>query len=83
MLVYVEVIIIKILFDVFEEFNVVVKKYDEIIECYLVLGNFDFLLKMWVNDMLEYWNVLGDILLKLFNVSESWIYVVMEEVKGE
>jgi Lrp/AsnC family leucine-responsive transcriptional regulator len=49
----------------------------------LVSGNFDFLLKTRVNDMSEYRGVLGDILLKLPNVSESRTYVVMEEVKGE
>ena len=33
--------------------------------------------------MSEYRGVLGDILLKFPNVSESRTYVVMEEVKGE
>ncbi len=46
-------------------------------------GNFDFLLKTRVTDMSEYRQVLGDILLKLPNISESRTYVVMEEVKGE
>jgi Lrp/AsnC family leucine-responsive transcriptional regulator len=81
--VYVEVTITKTSPDVFDEFNAAVKKHDEIIECHLVSGNFDFLLKTRVNDMSEYRGVLGDILLKLPNVSESRTYVVMEEVKGE
>ena len=81
--VYVEVTITKTSPDVFDEFSAAVKKHDEIIECHLVSGNFDFLLKTRVNDMSEYRGVLGDILLKLPNVSESRTYVVMEEVKGE
>ena len=40
--VYVEVTITKTSPDVFEEFNAAVKKHDEIIECHLVSGNFDF-----------------------------------------
>lgn len=81
--VYVEVTITKTSPDVFDEFSAAVKKHEEIIECHLVSGNFDFLLKTRVNDMSEYRGVLGDILLKLPNVSESRTYVVMEEVKGE
>ena len=81
--VYVEVTITKTSPDVFEEFSAAVRKHEEIIECHLVSGNFDFLLKTRDNDMSEYRGVLGDILLKLPNVSESRTYVVMEEVKGE
>ncbi|MFY8275035.1 leucine-responsive transcriptional regulator Lrp [Pseudoalteromonas sp. SSDWG2] len=83
LLVYVEVTITKTSPDVFDEFNQAVRKHDEIVECHLVSGNFDFLLKTRVTDMSEYRQVLGDILLKLPNISESRTYVVMEEVKGE
>ncbi|MBE0367982.1 leucine-responsive transcriptional regulator Lrp [Pseudoalteromonas sp. MMG013] len=83
LLVYVEITISKNSPDVFDKFNQAVRQHDEIIECHLVSGNFDFLLKTRVTDMSEYRGVLGDILLKLPNVSESRTYVVMEEVKGE
>ncbi|MBD1581369.1 leucine-responsive transcriptional regulator Lrp [Pseudoalteromonas sp. S16_S37] len=83
LLVYVEITINKNSPDVFDRFNQAVRQHDEIIECHLVSGNFDFLLKTRVTDMSEYRGVLGEILLKLPNVSESRTYVVMEEVKGE
>ncbi|MCF2858678.1 leucine-responsive transcriptional regulator Lrp [Pseudoalteromonas sp. SMS1] len=83
LLVFVEVTINKNSPDVFEQFNEAVKQHDEIIECHLVSGNFDFLLKTRVTDMSEYRGVLGEILLKLPNINESRTYVVMEEVKGE
>ncbi|TLX46383.1 leucine-responsive transcriptional regulator Lrp [Pseudoalteromonas phenolica] len=83
LLVYVEVTVNKNSPDVFDKFNQAVRQHDEIIECHLVSGNFDFLLKTRVTDMSEYRGVLGDILLQLPNVSESRTYVVMEEVKGE
>lgn len=83
LLVYVEITVNKNSPDVFERFSQAVKKHDEIAECHLVSGNFDFLLKTRVADMSEYRGVLGEILLKLPNVSESRTYVVMEEVKGE
>ena len=83
LLVYVEVSINKNSPDVFDKFNQAVGQHDEIIECHLVSGNFDFLLKTRVTDMSEYRAVLGDILLQLPNISDSRTYVVMEEVKGE
>ena len=83
LLVYVEVTVNKNSPDVFDKFNQAVRQHDEIIECHLVSGNFDFLLKTRVTDMSEYRGVLGDILLQLPNINESRTYVVMEEVKGE
>ncbi|TMP30208.1 leucine-responsive transcriptional regulator Lrp [Pseudoalteromonas rubra] len=83
LLVFVEVTVNKNSPDVFDRFNQAVKQHDEIIECHLVSGNFDYLLKTRVTDMSEYRGVLGEILLKLPSISESRTYVVMEEVKGE
>ena len=51
-------------------------------ECHLVSGDFDFLLKTRVADMAAYRELLGDTLLRLPSVSESRTYVVMEEVKS-
>lgn len=83
LLVYVEITLTKTSPDVFEEFSNAVKLHDEILECHLVSGNFDFLLKTRVPDMSAYRNVLGEILLRLPAVSESRTYVVMEEVKSD
>lgn len=83
MLVYVEVTLTKTSPDVFEEFSQAVKNYDEILECHLVSGDFDFLLKTRVPDMSAYRELLGDIILTLPAVSESRTYVVMEEVKTD
>ncbi|MBE1301116.1 MAG: leucine-responsive transcriptional regulator Lrp [Alteromonadaceae bacterium] len=81
MLVFVEITLVKTTVDIFEEFSAAVKKLDDIQECHLVSGNFDYLLKTRVADMSSYRKLLGDILLKLPGVSESRTYVVMEEVK--
>ncbi len=81
MLVFVEITLVKTSVDIFEEFAAAVKKLDDIQECHLVSGNFDYLLKTRVADMSSYRELLGDILLRLPGVSESRTYVVMEEVK--
>ena len=81
MLVFVEITLTKTSVDIFEEFSTAVKKLDDIQECHLVSGNFDYLLKARVADMSSYRRLLGDVLLQLPGVSESRTYVVMEEVK--
>ncbi|MFT5756911.1 MAG: Lrp/AsnC family leucine-responsive transcriptional regulator [Alteromonadaceae bacterium] len=82
LLVLVEITLTKTSPDVFEEFSKAVHELDVIQECHLVSGNFDFLLKTRVADMVAYRELLGDTLLRLPAVSESRTYVVMEEVKS-
>ena len=81
MLVFVEITLTKTSVDIFAEFSAAVKLHDDIQECHLVSGDFDFLLKARVADMSSYRRLLGDTLLRLPGVSESRTYVVMEEVK--
>jgi len=54
---------------------------DEVLECHLVSGNFDYLIKARVRDMQEYRALLGEKILSLPGVNGSRSYVVMEEVK--
>ena len=67
--------------DIFEQFKIAAKALPEVQECYLVSGNFDYLLKARVADMNAYRELLGDTLLTLPGVHESTSYVVMEQVK--
>jgi len=53
----------------------------EVLECHLVAGEFDYLIKARIPDMRDYRNLLGRILLKLPMAIESRSYVVMEETK--
>lgn len=82
LLVFVEITLTKTSPDVFDDFAAAVHDLDVIQECHLVSGNFDFLLKTRVKDMLAYRQLLGDILLRLPSVSESRTYVVMDEIKS-
>lgn len=83
MLVFVEITLTKTSSDIFAEFSSAVQQHDDIQECHLVSGNFDFLLKTRVADMSSYRKLLGNTLLALPGVSESRTYVVMEEVKHQ
>ena len=66
---------------IFSEFREAAIKLEEVQECYLVSGNFDYLIKARVADMPAYRHFLGETLLTLPDVQESTSYVVMEEVK--
>tara|TARA_B110000503_G_scaffold96659_2_gene145340 strand:- start:4267 stop:4764 length:498 start_codon:yes stop_codon:yes gene_type:complete len=65
----------------FEEFRSSVMQLEDIQSCYLVSGNYDYLLKARVADMTAYRELLGSRILKLPAVQESTSYVVMEELK--
>jgi Lrp/AsnC family leucine-responsive transcriptional regulator len=67
--------------DIFEDFKRYAYDLPEVQECYLVSGNFDYLIKARVADMAAYREFLGETLLTLPGVQESTSYVVMEQVK--
>ena len=65
----------------FEEFRRSVMDLENVQSCFLVSGNYDYLLKARVSDMASYRELLGHRILKLPAVQESTSYVVMEELK--
>lgn len=65
----------------FEEFRRSVMDLENVQSCFLVSGNYDYLLKARVADMASYRELLGHRILKLPAVQESTSYVVMEELK--
>lgn len=67
--------------NIFAKFKKAAMALNAVQECYLVSGNFDYLIKARVADMNAYRILLGDTLLTLPGVQESTSYVVMEEVK--
>lgn len=81
LLVFVKITLNRSLNNIFEEFNQAVQRLEEIQECHLVSGDFDYLLKTRVCDMAAYRTLLGEILLRLPGVRDSRTYVVLEEVK--
>lgn len=80
-LVFVEIDLLRNSPDAFRDFRREALKLPELLECHLVSGNFDYLIKARVKDMKEYRELLGEKILALPGVSDSRSYVVMEEVK--
>jgi len=82
MLVFVEVLLDRTSPNVFEQFKAAVQVRAEIMECHLVAGGFDYLLKIRTADMNAYRQFSGDVLWLLPGVRETRTYAVMEEVKN-
>src|SRR5450830_1388194 len=68
--------------DVFDAFRRGVQAIPEVLECHMVAGGFDYLVKARVKDMNAYRDFLGKSLLQLNGVRETHTYAVMEEVKN-
>lgn len=83
LMVFVEITLTRTSPDAFAEFSVAVRETPEILECHLVAGDFDFLIKARVPDMPSYRKLLGETILTMPGVNESRTYVVMEEVKDD
>lgn len=66
----------------FEEFRVAAQSIPNLLECYLISGEADYVLKLRLSDISEYRHTLGDILSTLPGIQESRSYIVMEEVKA-
>lgn len=81
MLVFVEVLLDRTTPNVFDQFKAAVQVHPEIMECHMVAGGFDYLLKTRSADMNAYRLFAGDVLWQLPGVRETRTYAVMEEVK--
>jgi Lrp/AsnC family leucine-responsive transcriptional regulator len=68
--------------DVFERFKKQVGLCPEVMECHMVAGGFDYLLKVRTSSMIEYRDFLGDTLARMSDVKQTHTYVVIEEVKA-
>jgi Lrp/AsnC family transcriptional regulator, leucine-responsive regulatory protein len=69
--------------DVFEKVRSELLLVPEVMECHLVSGGFDYLVKFRLRGMAEYRHLLGTILKRLPVSAESHSYVVMEELKED
>ena len=81
LLVFVEVLLDRTTPNVFDEFRAAVQVRPEILECHMVAGGFDYLVKTRVADMEAYRAFAGTVLWRLPGVRETRTYAVMEEVK--
>ena len=82
LMVFVEVLLDRTTPNVFDAFKAAAQVRSEIMECHMVAGGFDYLLKTRMLDMNAYREFAGTVLWQLPGVRETRTYAVMEEVKN-
>ena len=71
LMIFVEVLLDRTTGDRFEAFADMVRRQPEVLECHMVAGGFDYLLKARVGDMDAYRAFLGDVLTRMPGVRET------------
>lgn len=81
LLVFVEITLAEKSESIFKKVRDELEHMPEVLECHLVSGTFDYLVKARLAGMSEYRQVLGKMLKRIPVPAQSNSYVVMEEVK--
>lgn len=68
--------------DELQEFNRQILQIDQVVECSMVAGDFDYLLKVRAQNMDEYCTFISSKLALIAGVVKTHTYVVMDEVKS-
>src|SRR5256884_5247705 len=79
LLAYVEVLFDRTTPDAFERFKQVMLAHDEVMECHMVAGGFDYLLKVSVKGMGSYRPFLGDRIAPVRGVQQTHTHLVVGE----
>ncbi|OUY10493.1 ArsR family transcriptional regulator [Acinetobacter indicus] len=79
--VFVEILLDKTTPNVLEEFSDAILQHPEIVECHMISGGFDFVVKIRCANMEEFRKISGQILWQLPGVKETRSYPVMEVIK--
>ena len=82
LLAFVEVTLERTSPEGFRAFKESVQRLPQVLECHMVAGGFDYLIKARIGDMAAYRSFLEDALVRLPGVRGTHTYVVMEEVKN-
>jgi Lrp/AsnC family leucine-responsive transcriptional regulator len=82
LLIFVEVVLDRTTADAFEAFAAAVRRAPDVLECHMVAGGFDYLIKARVRDMAAYRAFLGEVLVEMPGVRETRTYAVLEEIKA-
>ncbi len=67
--------------DFIKKFEKDIQQFPEVVECYHVAGMFDYLIKIYAQDMEQYQDFLSNKLASLENISKVQSSFVMTEVK--
>lgn len=81
LLIFIEVLLDRTTSDIFDQFAERIRRSPEVLECHMVAGGFDYLVKVRMKDMAAYRAFLSETLVMMPGVRETRTYAAMEEVK--
>ena len=79
---FIEVSLDRTTTEALDDFRQAVLAMEEVQECHMVAGGFDYLIKVRTRDITHYRKFLGEKLSVMPHISSTHTYVVMEEVKA-
>jgi Lrp/AsnC family transcriptional regulator, leucine-responsive regulatory protein len=79
---FIEVSLARTTTQALDTFRQEILNMDEVQECHMVAGGFDYLIKVRTRNMEDYRKFLGEKLSSLKDISSTHTYVVMEEIKA-
>ena len=82
LIIFVEVFLDRTTDELFKDFATAVLRAPEVLECHMVAGGFDYLLKARMKDMDSYRRFLGETLVQFPGVRQTRTYAVLEELKS-
>ena len=82
LLIFIEVLLNRTTGDIFRQFAEATRRQRDILECHMVAGGFDYLIKVRMKDMAAYRKFLAEELVDMPGVRETRTYAVLEEVKS-
>ncbi len=82
LLIFIEVMLNRTTGDIFRQFAEATRCQPDILECHMVAGGFDYLIKVRMKDMAAYRKFLAEELVEMPGVRETRTYAVLEEVKS-
>ena len=81
-LIFVEVVLDRTTPEVFETFAAAARRAPDVLECHMVAGGFDYLIKSRVRDLAAWRTFLEEVLVRIPGVRETRTYAVLKEVKS-
>jgi Lrp/AsnC family leucine-responsive transcriptional regulator len=82
LIIFVEVFLDRTTDELFKDFATAVRRAPEVLECHMVAGGFDYLIKARMKDMDSYRRFLGETLVQFPGVRQTRTYAVLEELKS-
>nr|WP_218821422.1 Lrp/AsnC ligand binding domain-containing protein [Sphingomonas laterariae] len=83
LMMFIEVLLDRTTRETIKQFAAAIVTLPEVLECHMVAGGFDYLIKVRVRDMAAYRNFLAETLVQMPGVRETRTYPVLEEVKND